>query len=106
MMNTDRLKGFVYGELVGAGFSFALIIFLYVFFYRLTLFDLSETLSTPWLWAAFYIYAILWSALTDWLMKTYAAIKRFEWAIYIFGGVVIFAIIQFHFAYILIAGSI
>ena|SRR5690625_212680 len=105
-MKKDRLKLFVFEKLVGAGFSFSLIIFLYTFFYQLTLFDLSKTVTSPWLWAAFYVYGILWSSLVDLLVKKVSILTRYELFLYLSGGIVIFVVLQFELGYILIAGSI
>lgn len=56
---------YLYEKLIGAGFSFSMFILVVFMMIHFDLYELSATLQNPWIWIAFYPYAIGSSVLID-----------------------------------------
>ncbi|PAV30494.1 hypothetical protein CIL05_05155 [Virgibacillus profundi] len=104
--NSKKFPFYLYTKLIGAGFSFSVFIVFMTFMISFDLFELSELLSNPLLWAAFYVYAILCSIIIDGIIKLWPKLKSRIVLLYIFAGCIVFAIPMYHIIYFLIAGSI
>lgn len=72
----------------------------------LNLYELSEILSSPWVWIPFYGYGILCSFIIDWLGKQWSWIKPWTFLLYIFAGYIVFVFLFEFWIALLIAGPI
>lgn len=97
---------YFYSKLIGSGFAFTIFMGFIFLFIDNSLFELSETLSSPWIWAAFYGYAIFCSVIIDGVLKRWPVLRRWTLLLYIFAGYIVFAFIMFHWIYMIIAGSV
>lgn len=97
---------YLYKKLVGAGFSFSIFVICIIQISSLNLYELSETLTSPWIWVAFYGYGLLCSLMIDWLGRKWVWAKRWAFLLYIFAGFILFAFVFNHWVIFLIAGTI
>ncbi len=96
----------IYIKLVGAGFSFSFFVIYFMMMQSLNLYELSKTLTSPWLWIAFYGYGILSSFLIDWLGKMWLWAKRWAFLLHIFAGFIVFVFLFDFWLALLIAGPV
>lgn len=96
----------LYTKLVGAGFSFFVFITFFAMTYDVNAFALSEILASPWLWVAFYGYAILCSFVIDGIGKRWPMRNGWTIVLYCIAGTVIFFFLVGFWATVFVAGPI
>lgn len=93
-------------KLVGAGFSIVMFVIIFTIQSSLDLFELSEILSNPWIWIAFYGYALLSSFIIDWIASKSSWAKRWSLLLHIMAGFMIFFPFIGFWITVLIAGPV
>ncbi|SFB06509.1 hypothetical protein SAMN04488072_106155 [Lentibacillus halodurans] len=101
-----KILWYGYEKLIGAGFSFSIYGLIMLLSSSFDLFEVSESLSSPMLWAAFYGYGIYCSIIIDGICNVWPMLHPWKISLYIASGFVIFIFLMANFAYILIAGTI
>lgn len=108
-MQTSKRNTFInniYRKLVGAGFSFSFFVIYLLIIGSFNLFELSEILTSPWLWIPFYVYGLLSSFMIDWLGRIWSWASRFAFLLHVFAGFIVFLFIfDFRLA-LIIAGPV
>lgn len=97
---------YLYSKLVGAGFSFFIFIIFLIIQSSLNLYQLSEALTSPWLWAVFYVYGILSSFIIDWIVVKSSWARRWPLFLHIFAGFIVFFFVFGFWITLLVAGPI